>query len=116
MAHERRVCHRDLVRAASRQMVDSHMPDFAQSLGWIATFLFTICYIPQIMKTLKTQTIDGVSLSLFIIMFIANIIALWYAFLIDQRPLQIKYSLALIFVATVIFLYIRIVLNTKSKQ
>jgi MtN3 and saliva related transmembrane protein len=79
----------------------------AQSLGWTATFLFTICYLPQIIKTIRTKTVDGLSIWLFRIQFVANIVALCYATLIDQRPLQIKYTLALILLAVVLVVLAR---------
>jgi MtN3 and saliva related transmembrane protein len=79
----------------------------AQSLGWTATFLFTICYVPQIVKTVRTKTVDGLSIWLFRIQFLANIIALSYATLIGQRPLQIKYTLALILLGVVLFILSR---------
>ncbi len=77
-------------------------------LGWTATCLFTICYIPQILKTWRTKTIDGLSFRLLLISFVANIIALAYATLIVQPPLQIKYILALVFLAICIFCYLKV--------
>jgi len=77
-------------------------------LGWTATVLFTVCFIPQILKTIRTNTIDGLSFRLLFISFLANIIALWYAILIKQPPLQFKYALAIIFLAICIFLYLKI--------
>ena len=68
-----------------------------QILGWIATILFTVCYIPQFRKLLKTKSVDGVSFLFLFIPVIANIIALGYATLINQKPLQIKYILGLTF-------------------
>ena len=62
--------------------------DVAQILGWTATFLFSIMVIPQIIKTIKLKDTSGVSLLLFIIYLIANIIALIYAFMIYQMPLD----------------------------
>lgn len=82
--------------------------ELSSILGWVATTLFTACYIPQIIKTHKTQTIDGLSFWLLFISFVANIIALCYATLIDQRPLQIKYTAALIFLSITITLYIQV--------
>ncbi len=79
-----------------------------QVLGWIATILFTICYIPQIMKTHRTGTIDGLSFRLLFISFIANIVALCYATLIKQRPLQIKYILAMVFLSGCIYMYLKV--------
>jgi MtN3 and saliva related transmembrane protein len=77
-------------------------------LGWTATAMFTICYIPQISKTCRTKTIDGLSFRLLFISFLANIVALWYAILIKQSPLQIKYILAIVFVGVCIFMYLKI--------
>jgi len=77
-------------------------------LGWTATILFTICYIPQILKTYRTKTIDGLSFGLLSISFIANIVALVYATLIKQPPLQIKYILALLFLSICLYLYLKV--------
>ena len=72
----------------------------AQILGWVATILFSIMLIPQIIKTIKMKDTKGVSLSLFVIYLIANIIALIYAFMINQSPLIIKYIIG---IATTMF-------------
>ncbi len=88
--------------------------ELAPILGWIATILFTVCYIPQIIKTHKTKTVEGLSFLLLFISFVANIIALWYATLINQAPLQIKYILALLFLAATIALYIRVYQRNKK--
>ena len=76
--------------------------DLAPILGWTATFLFSIMIIPQMIKTVRMKDTSGVSLFLFIIYFVGNIIALVYAFLINQPPLIIKYIIALI--TTIIYL------------
>jgi len=87
------------------------MMQLANVLGWTATALFTACYIPQIIKTYRTKTVDGLSFRLLFITFLANIIALWYATLIKQSPLQIKYILSMVFVGVCIYLYLRIYLK-----
>ena len=70
--------------------------DFTQVLGWIATTLFSIMLIPQIVKTIKVKDTKGVSLLLFVTYLIANVIALIYAYLITQPPLIFKYLLGII--------------------
>ncbi len=70
--------------------------DLAQVLGWIATILFSIMIIPQMIKTIQSKDTKGVSLLLFVIYLVANIIALAYAFLISQSPLIIKYAIAIV--------------------
>lgn len=82
--------------------------ELSQILGYTATFLFSITYIPQIIKTIKTKSIEGLSFLFLFIPFIANIIALWYATLIKQVPLQIKYSIALVFLSVCIYFYLKI--------
>ena len=67
--------------------------DTAQLLGWVATFLFSVMIIPQMYKTLSSRNTNGVSLVLFIIFLIANIIALIYAILIKEKPLIRQYML-----------------------
>ncbi len=78
--------------------------EISQILGWTATFLFSIMVFPQMYKTVKSKDTSGVSLTLFVIYLIANVIALVYAFLIYQTPLIIKYSIAI--VSTIIYLCI----------
>ncbi len=79
--------------------------DIAQILGWIATLLFSIMLIPQMIKTLKEKDTSGVSLFLFLIYLVANVIALSYALLIEQKPLIIKYSIAIVTTVTYLFIF-----------
>lgn len=69
--------------------------ELAQTLGWTATVLFSIMIIPQMIKTIRSKDTKGVSLLLFVIFLVANIVALNYAVLISQKPLIIKYSFAI---------------------
>lgn len=82
----------------------------AQILGWIATILFTLMLLPQIIKTIRTKSTKGVSLALFVIYLIANLIAFIYAIMINEPPLIIKYDLAIltaIFYITIYGIYYR---------
>ena len=79
-----------------------------QVLGWVATILFTICYIPQVRKIIKTGTVDGVSALFFGIQLAANGVALDYAVRIGQTPLEIKYILGLMFVGLVLWAYYKV--------
>ena len=81
------------------------MIDLTQILGWTATFLFSIMIIPQMIRTVKSKDTSGVSLLMFIIFMVANIIALTYALLIHQFPLIIKYIIALVTTVIYIVLY-----------
>ena len=88
--------------------------NLAQILGWVATFLFSVMLIPQIIKTIKIKDTSGVSLFLFVIYLIANIIALLYAFLIDQSPLIIKYLIAI--VTAIIYLSVFAFYSRRQKN
>ena len=90
--------------------------ELAATLGWIATVLFTACYIPQIIKTRRTKTVEGLSFLLLFLQFVGNIVALFYATLIAQPPLQVKYTLALLFLSVCLFLYIRVVRAGKKDR
>jgi MtN3 and saliva related transmembrane protein len=80
----------------------------ADILGWTATVIFSLMLIPQIIKTVKTKTVDGVSLLLFVSYLIGNIIAVIYAYLIKQPPLIIKYWIAIVTSITYLFYYFKI--------
>lgn len=88
--------------------------DLTFILGWTATTLFTICYIPQIIKTYKTKTVEGLSFWLLAIQFMGNVVALCYATLIHQAPLQTKYILALVFLSICLAVYIRVYRHQKN--
>lgn len=59
---------------------------------------------------------DGLSFWLLFISFVANIVALCYATMIKQAPLQIKYSLALVFLSVCLYLYIKVVKKGGSHE
>ena len=88
--------------------------EISQILGWTATILFTSMLIPQILKTIKTKSTKGVSLALFVVYLLANIVALIYAVLINQYPLMIKYNLAIII--SIFYLTIYIVYYAKERK
>ncbi len=76
------------------------------TVGWIATALFSLAIIFQIEKTIRTKVTDGVSAMLFIINLVGNIVALIYATMIFQPPLQIKYIIGIIVSTIGIIVYL----------
>jgi uncharacterized protein with PQ loop repeat len=69
-----------------------------QVLGWLATLLFVICYVPQIIKSRKKKDLSLAFISLYLL---GNIVALVYSIIIQQRPLQVKYTLEIILVSII---------------
>lgn len=74
-------------------------------LGWIATTLFSLAIVAQIARTIRTKTTEGVSPLLFLTNLGANVIALAYATLIGQPPLQIKYVIGILVSALYLCVY-----------
>jgi uncharacterized protein with PQ loop repeat len=79
-----------------------------QVFGWTATIIFSAMIVPQLIKTIITKTTKGVSITLYIMYFVGNCIAICYATMIQQQPLQIKYTWALGITATYIIFYYKI--------
>jgi MtN3 and saliva related transmembrane protein len=88
--------------------------ELSQILGWIATFMFSIMIVPQMVKTIKSKDTHGVSLLLFVIFLIANVIALTYSIMIEQSPLIIKYCIAIITTITYILIFLYYYNKKKS--
>ena len=100
---------------ANKWCHEAEKVDLAQVLGWIATFLFSVMIIPQMIKTIKMKDTRGVSLLFFVIFLVANTIALLYALLISQPPLVIKYIIAMITTGVYIGLYWRYFKKEKKR-
>lgn len=79
----------------------------ASVLGWIATILFSACYFPQIWKMVALRQVTGVSVAFFAMQFLANVIALIYATMIKQPPLQFKYVTGLVLSLVTVYYYFR---------
>ena len=82
--------------------------ELSQILGYIATTLFSVMFIPQIKKTLQTKSVDDVSAGMFVTGLVANVIALCYATMIKQPPLQIKYTIALAAISFYLVIYYKV--------
>ena len=80
----------------------------SQILGWVATILFTGMVIPQFIKTYRSKSVEDVSIWMFLVALLANLVALRYSVLINQSPLTIKYILGIFVTLTYIILWVRI--------
>jgi MtN3 and saliva related transmembrane protein len=61
--------------------------NYIEVLGFIAAFLTTAAFLPQVYKTWQTKDVSGLSLPMFLLFFTG--ISLWfiYGFLIDSPSL-----------------------------
>lgn len=78
--------------------------------GWLNCVLLTLAVVPQIIKTIKTKITSGISIWVYVLIFLGNIDALIYATLIEQVPLQIKY----VFGAVMALFYILVYFEYKG--
>lgn len=53
-------------------------------IGFIAAFLTTASFLPQVYKTWKTKDVSGLSLPMFAMFFLGVLLWLVYGFLIDS--------------------------------
>lgn len=51
------------------------LSNIMEIIGWVYTLCFAICYIPQIVKSLKTKKVNDISISLFVLSLIGYICA-----------------------------------------
>ena len=54
------------------------LSNIMEIIGWVYTICFAICYIPQIVKSLKTKNVNDISVSLFILSLLGYISAIIY--------------------------------------
>lgn len=47
-------------------------------IGWVYTICFAICYVPQIVKSIKTKKVQDISISLFVLSLIGYLCASIY--------------------------------------
>jgi MtN3 and saliva related transmembrane protein len=76
-------------------------------IGYIAAFLTTLSFLPQVIKTLKTRDTSGISLLMYS-MFVFGV-ALWliYGMLIGNRVIVIANSITFFLSGTVLFVKLR---------
>ncbi len=85
---------------------------YIEAVGIIAAILTTSGFIPQLYKTIKTKNVDGVSLSMFLVLFIGILFWLVYGYLINS----IAIKLANIFSGIIVFSLIVLRILYKKKD
>ncbi len=75
-------------------------------IGLIAAVLTTFGFVPQVLKSLKTKNVEGISLTMYLAMFVGLIFWLIYGFLIDSFAIKLANMVSGILVFTLIVLRI----------
>lgn len=83
------------------------MDNYIEYIGFLAAFLTTISTFPQLISTIKTKNVSGVSLKMFITLGIGVAFWLIYGILKNDYPLIIANILTLISVIANVYYIIR---------
>ncbi len=75
-------------------------------IGLIAAVLTTVGFVPQLVKTLKTRDVEGISLTMYLVMFLGLLFWLTYGFLIDSFAIKLANIVSGILVFSLIVLKI----------
>ena len=73
-------------------------------LGWFGAFLFSVCAIPQVLKTMKTREADDLSICFLLMWFFGEIFTLIYILIDDSLLLITHYPLYVNYVANIVMI------------
>ena len=82
-------------------------------IGIVAAILTTVGFIPQLVKTLKTKDVEGISLTMYLILFLGLIFWLIYGFLIDSFAIKFANIVSGVLVFSLIILKVLYKKNYK---
>jgi len=76
-------------------------------IGFIAAFITTAAYFPQVYKIWKSKKTDGVSLLMYVVMFCGISLWLYYSLVINRPSLIVANGITLLIVSIIIFFKIK---------
>ncbi len=76
--------------------------ELAEIIGYIATFMITICYIPQVVHTYKTKDVKGISLGMYCALSVGVGLWLVYSLMLSLTPLIICNGLSLLMIIAIL--------------
>jgi MtN3 and saliva related transmembrane protein len=82
-------------------------------IGYIAAFLTTASFLPQAVKTIRSQDVRGVSLTMYLLFVTGVVFWLLYGILIQNHVIIISNSITVILAGTVLFIKIK---HSKRKK
>ena len=83
------------------------IPLSVEFLGLIAAALTTISYVPQVVKLVKTKQTEGVSLTMFIILFVGIVMWLIYGLYLNSIAMIVANITTLSLTSIIIFYRIK---------
>ncbi len=87
---------------------------YAELIGYLAGFLGTVAFVPQIVKTFKTKSSDDLSMPMLILSFMTYVLYVIYGVMLTLWPVIIPIGISLILTTILIALVIKYSKNTQS--
>ncbi|MBI2592641.1 MAG: SemiSWEET transporter [Candidatus Colwellbacteria bacterium] len=81
--------------------------DFITILGFVAGILTTTSFLPQVIKSWKTEETKDISLPMYIIFTTGAFLWLIYGILLNQPPIYVANGVTLILVSSILILKIK---------
>lgn len=83
-------------------------------IGYLAGFFLMLSFLPQVIKTARTRTTDGLSVAMLVITFTSGLLYEVYAVMLQLTPVIIMNGIFALLVAIQLVMTIRI--NTKKNS
>ena len=80
---------------------------YAELLGYIAACCTTIAFVPQVMKTYRSKSAEGLSLGMFLLFTSGIILWLIYGIMINEYPIIIANLVTLVLALILIYFKLR---------
>jgi MtN3 and saliva related transmembrane protein len=61
--------------------------EFQEILGYLAAFFTTTSFLPQVYKTWKTKSVEGLSLTMYLVFFTGIVCWLIYGIFLNSMPI-----------------------------
>ena len=76
-------------------------------IGYIAATCTTIAFLPQVIHTIRSKNVKGISLNMYLILELGLILWLMYSLHIKDLPIMAANSVTLIFSSVILYMKIR---------
>ena len=85
--------------------------NYIEIIGFVAAFLSTAAFLPQVYKTWKTKDVSGLSLPMLTLFFVGIVLWLVYALFINSPSMIVANSITI--VSSFFLIYFKITYNKK---
>ena len=85
-------------------------------IGYIAGFVTTACYIPQLLKIIRTREVSDISLRTFVLLFCGLGLWLTYGAVTANWPVIVTNAISECFVAAIIIFKITLTKNSADLE